>query len=335
MSAPLESIFNSVAVPLPEGVDNPVYAVLQISGYENYFIGKDRDGHACLLIATSKIGRQLGSPIRLENLDVQFDLRCHLKHGKDAESAGIFTVVRCRSVDKEIVRYFLSVCDTIIGILGDWPKQREIAAAVHRLAAIFQKLQKTPTRSINGLFGELYLISRSESPTRAMMAWRVDESARFDFADGDLRMDVKTTSGRLRAHTFSYDQCSPPPGIFAVVASLFVEHSPGGFTLRSLIGAIESSIAAHPDLIFKLHEVVAATLGAEFGEAMGIAFDIKLTDSSLHFYNLHEIPAIREPLPNGVSDVHFRSDLSALTALSPEELIEKNPAFGGLLPKGC
>jgi len=333
MPARLEGIFEAVAPPVGENRDKPIYAVMPIGGYDSYFIGKDREGHACLLITTSERGERLASPIRLENLDVQFELRCHLKRGKEAERAGIFTVIRCRSLDKEIVRYFLSVCDTIVGIVGDKPKQREVASAVHRLAAIFQKMQKPPTRPINGLFGELYLIWRSGSPPRAMTAWRVDETARFDFADGNVRMDVKTTTGRLRSHTFSYEQCSPPPGTVAVVGSLFVEQSPGGITLRSLIGQVEVSIAAYPDLVLKLHEVVTDTLGASIGEALATAFDTRLADSSLRFYSLREIPAIRGPLSDGVSDVHFRSDLSALSPLSAQVLIEQDLAFESLLPR--
>lgn len=333
MAARLEGIFEAIDAPVGENPDKPIYAVMPISGYESYFVGKDREGHACLLVAAGEPGGRLASPIRLENLDVQFELRCHLKRDKEAERTGIFTVVRCHSLDKETLRYFLSVCDTIIGMVGDKPKQRDIASAVHRLAAIFQRMQRPPARPINGLFGELYLILRSGSPPRAMAAWRVDDTARFDFADGNVRMDVKATTGRLRAHAFSYEQCNPPPGTVAVVVSLFVERLPAGMTLRALIGQIETSIAAYPDLVLKLHEVVTATLGASIGEALAVAFDMRLADSSLRLFDLREVPAIRDPLPSGVSDVHFRSDLSALQAYSIQSLVDCDPVFGDLLPR--
>ncbi len=84
MPARLEGIFEAVAPPVGDNPDKPIYAVMPIRGYENYFIGKDREGHACLLIATSEQSGRLGSPIRLENLDVQFELRCHLKRSNEA-----------------------------------------------------------------------------------------------------------------------------------------------------------------------------------------------------------------------------------------------------------
>ena len=334
MGTRLQELFEAIAPPQRTDREKPIYAVMPVPGYDSYFIGRDREGHACMLVVAADSSGYLQSPIRLENLDVQFELRCHLRRKGDVERVGTFTLIRCRSLDEETVRYFLSVCNTILDMMGDMPKQRELASAVHRLAAIFQKLQRPPSRPVNGLFGELYLIWRSQNPTRSVQAWRVDEMARFDFAAGNVRLDVKTASGRVRSHTFSYEQCNPPPGTVAVVASLFVERSPGGMSLRSLIGEIETSIAAFPDLIVKLREVVASTLGSSLSEGLEIVFDTKLADSSLSFYSLADVPAIRSTVPPGVSDVRFRSDVSGSFALTRASLIARDPLFAELLPVG-
>jgi len=202
-----------------------------------------------------------------------------------------------------------------------------MATAVNRLAAIFQRMQKPPSRPVNGLFGELYIIWRSGNAVRTVGAWRTDDTARFDFSDGDVRLDVKATGGRLRTHTFSYEQCNPPPGTIAVVASLLVEQAAGGMALQTMIDEIGARIAAPPDLLLKLHEVVAGTLGASLNEALALRFDIRLAQSSLQFFNLAAVPAIRGPLPTGISDVHFRSDLSAAPALSVQSLVDRDPIF--------
>jgi hypothetical protein len=332
MSA-FNDIFKAIA-PVPgDNPDKPLYAVMPVPGYESYFIGKDSESHACLLVATVDRTRKRQAPIRLESLDVQFELRCQLRKGQEPEREDTFTVIRCRSLDQETTRYFLSVCETVLRMVGDRPAQRVVASAVNRLAAIFQKMQNPPTRPVNGLFGELFLIWRSGNPIRALAAWRMDETARFDFADGDIRLDVKATSGRVRTHTFSYEQCNPPSGTIAIVASLFVERSPGGVTLQAIVDLIERRIAANTDLVFKLHDVIAATLGKNLNEALTLTFDEKLAHSSLRFFNLHDAPAIRGPLPAGISDVHFRSDLSALRPLTVQSLIDRDPVFWDLLPR--
>jgi hypothetical protein len=332
MHAGLAAVFEAIASPPGDYPDNPLYAVMPVPGYESYFVGKDRESQACLLVATTNRSKRRQAPIRLENLDVQFELRCQVRKDKEPESEGTFTVIRCRSLDRETIRYFLTVCEAVVGMLGDMPAQPAVASAVHRLASIFQKMQNPPIRPVNGLFGELHLISRSGNPIKAVTAWRMDEMARFDFADGDVRLDVKATGGRARAHMFSYEQCNPPAGTIAVVASLFVERISGGVQLASIIDSIEERIGERTELVFKLHEVVASTLGASLNEALALKFDTKLADSSLRFFSLHDVPAIRGPLPPGISDVHFRSDLSAFRPLSIKMLINRDPLFLDLLP---
>ena len=333
MSVSLEALFETIVAPTGGDAEKPLYAVLPVAGYKSYFVGKDRDSCACLLVTTVDRVQRQSPPIRLESLDVQFEIPCHLKKGCEPEQQGQFTVIRCRSFDRETVRYFLSVCDTILRVVGDGPTQRAVSSAVHRLAAIFQKTKNPPARTVNGLFGELYLISLSANPVRTLTAWRVDETARFDFVDGDVRLDVKATGGRTRTHFFSYEQCNPPAGTMAVVASMFVERVSRGITLQSLIDDIVAKVSSHFDLMFKLHEVIAGTLGTSLNEAMAVAFDGQLAESSLRFFNLASVPAIRTPLPEGVSDVHFNSDLLAVDILLGQDLIDQDSVFLDLLPR--
>ena len=65
---------------------------------------------------------------------------------------------------------------------------------------------------------------------------------------------------------------------------------------------------------------------------MTMRFDERLADSSLRFFSLRDIPGIRGRLPVGVSDVHFRSDLSLVKPLSAQVLISSDPTFLDLLP---
>lgn len=333
MLAGLADIFEGIDAPFAEPSDRPLYAVMPVPGHVSYFVGKDRESLACLLVSTGDRTRRPHPPIRLESLDAQFELHCHLKKSGEPEQEGTFTVIRCRENDSKTTRYFLSVCETILRMLGDNPTRAHIATAVNRLAAIFQKIRQPPARPLNGLFGELYLLWRSGNAVRALTSWRVDENARFDFADGDVRVDVKATGGRGRIHSFSYEQCNPPSGTIAVVASLHAEQAAGGMFLRTLMEQIEARVSAHADLVLKLHETVAATLGASLNDALSRRFDMRLAESSLQFFSLEDVPAIRGVLPSGVSDVHFRSDLSTLAPLSVEALIDRDPVFWDLLPR--
>jgi hypothetical protein len=149
---------------------------------------------------------------------------------------------------------------------------------------------------------------------------------------GEVRLDVKTAAGRVRAHIFSYEQCNPPSGTVGIAASLFVERASGGVSLRELIADIDGLASSSTDLVMKLHAMVAATLGQTMREALDVRFDQHLAKDSLRFYDMRRIPAIRAEAPTGVSDIHFRSDLSNTDPELLEALSERHPALVDLLP---
>jgi hypothetical protein len=331
MPPDFDQIFDTLTVPGNAEAGRPLFAVAPVPARSRYFIGKDNEGRACILISVTDPERRRHAPIRLESLEVQFEVPSILRVARRS-AEGTYTVVRCRSLEPEFSRYFLSVCETIVRILGDEPTATAVANAVNRLALIFQRLQNPPIRPVYGLFGELSLIRLSHSPARALAAWRIETLSRFDFTAGDARLDVKATSGRVRSHKFSYDQCHPPPGSVAVVASFFIERLSAGLAMRDLVDEVERLAGGDTELVMKLHVIVADTLGTALNDSLSIRFDDRLADSSLKFYDLADIPAIRGGLPPGVSDVHFRSDLSALTPVSFETIIQRAPPFEDLLP---
>lgn len=329
MSLEFCRLFDALPV-VPPCDSNIAYSAAAVRDLPDYMVGKDAGGHACVLISMAEAGRQ--APIRLERLVVEFGVRSRIQNGGDV-SEGVFTVVRCTASDLTITYYFLSLAEAIVGMLGPRPSNGDIAISINRLAVIFQRLQSASTRSLNGLFGELFLIHESRGPEQAVRAWRVHESSRFDFSIGEGRLDTKTTSGRLRLHTFAYDQCNPPSGTVALVASIFVEHIAGGMLLSTLVDSLERKVQSHPDLALKLRETVASTLGASFDEGMRVCFDMQLARSSLTFYDLRTVPAIRVALPIGVGDVHFQSDLSGLPGISLDNLGGRGMPLASLFPR--
>jgi hypothetical protein len=96
---------------------------------------------------------------------------------------------------------------------------------------------------------------------------------------------------------------------------------------------VERLVGSSTELVLKLHDIITGTLGSALPEALGIRFDRRLATSSLQFYDLKAIPAIRGHLPSGVGDVHFRSDLSSATAITIESLITREPGIAAFLPE--
>jgi hypothetical protein len=221
--------------------------------------------------------------------------------------------------------------ELVISILGDTPTLAAVSEAVNELVALFQRLRTPPRRPITGVVGELLVIRAAREPSAAIAAWRTDPDERFDFASGNLRLEVKATSGSTRLHGLSFDQASPPSGTWGLLASVMVTSSAGGTSLGELIGQIEGGLA---DLAaaLRLRTIVADTLGQDLPSALGWCFDLHNGLGSLLFFDLTTIPAIRGVLPAGVSNVRFTTDLSDCVPFGRAQMSAVEPPAVGLLP---
>jgi hypothetical protein len=300
--------------PLAHGADEGSFRVRSIPGYERHYVGRNSTGHPSLLLGSAP--GAFYAPVRLAMMDARFGNwhRIHLLDGDGREE--LLSVITCTSQDAQAQAYFLHVCGTILRIVGPNPVLHDIVQVVQRLIELFRRLSRPASRSLNGLLGELFLIAASRDVRAVVAAWRSTDMDRFDFSIGNVRLDVKASGERMRVHHLSAEQCRPPAGTVGLLASLFIEGSGGGQSLRELVAAVEAALDGNDDLILKVQETIAETLGDSLPMAMGARFDDRLALASLRFYDLAMVPAIRDGVPPGVSGVHFRSDLTRVEWLS-------------------
>ena len=306
------------------------YHVRPIPGTPVHFFGRDNAGLPCLLLAARDASAK--APIRLAAIEVRFTVPCRvvLSDGKEAEET--LTAVVCTSLDPVVQGYFVHVCEVIVRIVGTQPTLQQVVDAVSRLVDLFQRLARPSSRSVFGLFGELYVIHASASPTSTVNAWRSTSDDRFDFSMDDIRLEVKASGTRQRAHSFSLEQCTPPPATLGILISLFVETTGGGLSLLQLVQRIEKQLDGRVDLILKLQEIVTEGLGEAAATTLAMRFDENLAKSSIRVYELGAIPAIRDGVPSEVSQLRFRSDISRTPVANVADLVAKNPQVRRLLP---
>ena len=304
----LHSIYRNLALPSVDETADATFAVATVPEAPSFLIGKDSLGRAALLIETDSGEKTSYAAIRLQFVEAYFGVTCNLQTvGLDQRKLRL-SVLECVARDDETVRFFLSICGTVISLLSDTFDLKDVWNVVQRLASLFQKLTQPRTQSLNGVFGELFLIRQSSDPSAMFRMWRVQRESRFDFVNGRLRLDAKTTSGNQRTHVLSYEQANPPRNTVGVFASMFVEQVGKGFPFRDLIRELEQVLAPEPELVFQLQERIAETLGNSLKTSLDAEFDRELTEGTLRFYLATDVPAIREDLPDGVSGVHFSSN---------------------------
>ncbi len=326
----LSGILASISAPIaPQPEDELKYHVRSIPEAPAHFFGRDNGAFPCLLLAARDTFAKV--PIRLAGIQVRFAIPCRIALSDGKEETETLTAVICTSQDPVVQDYFAHVCEIIVRIVGPQPTLQNVIDAVGRLVDLFQRLTRPSTRSVFGLFGELYVIYLSASPATAVGAWRSTTDDRFDFSISDIRLEVKASSTRQRAHSFSLEQCTPPPGTLGILVSLFVETSGGGLSLRELVQRVEQQLSGNVDLILKLQETVVEGLGATATMALAMRFDEDLAKSSLQVYELGAIPAVRDAVPSEVSQIRFRSDISRTPVADVTNLIAKNHQVRALL----
>ena len=331
MRSGLVSLIETISIPVTPSGASLQYHVRPIPNYEGHYFGRTTAGAPCLLLCSKDYS--LRAPIRLAAIEVSFSVPCAIAITDDITRTETLTAVTCTATDRIVQEYFVHVCETILQILGATPSLDQVVEAVRRLVDLFQRLSAPARRSVVGLFGELYVIHTASSPLDAVAAWRSTTDDRFDFSVKDVRLEVKASGMRQRAHEFSLEQCSPPHNTDGVLVSLFVEASGGGTSLLDIIERIEDQIGGNAALLLKLQETIAEGLGDNASAALSMRFDESLARSSLRVFDLRTIPAIRGDLPVGVSRVRFKCDLSNSNPLDMTQLAKLRTTFRGLLPK--
>ena len=319
----LASLFTTL--PNAEAEPGIHFSARPIPGFTAHRLAKSAAGEPALLLTVS--GASSGSsPIVLEHLRVLHDALCRITEaGGDAHSES-FTVVTCTSADAALQRHFLEVGGSLLVALGQAPTRADVTQSIQRLVELFQALAAPARTSVQGLWGELFVIARSSSPADLVRSWRLTSEDRYDFNAGAQRVEVKTTAGPLRAHHFSLEQLHPPAGVAVVIASLFVEPAAGGISLGEIVDQVRGTIAGDADLLLHFETAAHAALGRGWAAGLVERFDWERARDTLLFFSAGDVPSVNPDVALGVSQVHFVADLTN----APRRTQSSLRAAGGL-----
>lgn len=309
----LVSSFEALRPPSAGAGTASRFSAVPIPGYEQHRLAKDPQGAPSLLVAVAEgMGYAWPAPIVLEHLTVQHDVECRVMRPDGSAEEGRFTVVHCTGSDRALHSYFLRVAAAIVALLGNAPSHADVSRAIERLVELFRSMAATPRKSVQGLWAELLLMVRVRDPAPLAAAWHVLPGDRYDFSAGSQRIEVKSAAGHVRRHHFALEQLLPVPGTQVLVASVLVERAGAGTTLLELVSEVRTRISHDPQLVLHVDQVVTHTLGDTWRYAQEERFDRQIAESSLSFFDPAVIPRVDPNLPGGVSDVHFRADLTGL-----------------------
>lgn len=332
-STDLFSIF--AALPLPPG-SSPAgrFSAQPVPGIPSCSVGKDLTGCPVLLIETQAVGpRDPVAPTVLENLSILHNVDCRLQSSNEPAATRRLSVIRCCGEDALLHEYFLRALPPVLAGLPPTPTREQVVNAISGLIELFRKTSQAPRKAVQGLWAELLVIETAENPSTVLRGWHSEPEDRFDFAEGSQRLEVKTASGRVRAHRFSLEQLRPPADVVVVVASALIERSAGGQSIADLVDRIRTRVN-DPGLLVYLDSVIAQSLGSDWRAAQRERFDRQLAVESLRFFNAAAVPCVPAAIPTEVTDVHFRVDLTNHAPEPAASLRTLGRLFEAALPLG-
>jgi hypothetical protein len=328
------TIFAGLARPSADG-DARRFTARSVSTLPAYRVGKSTADMPALLIAVDRAPGQPRPPtVKLANVSVQYDLRCRVEDPDGDTKEESLTVVEFLGHDRDLAQYFLRVIESLVRALGPKPSEKEIASLLRDIVELFRALERIPRKTVQGLWAELFLIARAGDPCALAAAWHTTTTDRFDFGAGEQRIEVKSADSRQRSHHFSQDQLRPPAPVRALVCSILLERTGSGASLGGLIEEVRRVVASQPLLVAKVELIVVDSLGLTLSDALEWAFDRRLAEASLQFFEAGQLPAIDTAISDRISQVQFVLDLSDAVALTEGELAKLTGLFLAARPRG-
>lgn len=308
------------------------FSAVTIPDYEDHRIARDASGAPFVLVYTDNNESGVLPPptVELENLQVRYDVRCQVTGLDDNQEEGRFSVIGCVNSDPALQEHFLRVMEGLLPAIGPKPTQNDLAQVLDRAVQLFRMMGRPARTSIRGLWGELFIIAHSDDPATLVSSWHQDPSDVYDFNRGGQRVEVKTASGDPRRHHFSQEQLHEPEGTEVVVVSLLVQRAGAGASVFDLVDDIRDGLGSQHELVTRLDDLVAESLGRDWRRATDDRFDPERAAESIEFYRAGDVPHIEEPLPDGVSSVQFIADLSSVEPIISDHFEGTTSLFGSL-----
>lgn len=312
-------------LPLPKKQNLNSYSAKAIEGYENHRIAKNYADNPSLLIFITEQNQDFFiANQNLFSIKVSHNIKCEIESDEKI-TRNNFSVVSYIGQNDGVKDIFLSTCQVLIKSLGQNPTNNRIKHTVGKFIELFKALKETPRKSIQGLWGELFLIEQSYFPENIIDGWHSIPEEKFDFSFGRLRLEVKSSATDTRTHHFSSGQLNPINNTEIIIASILINVNVGGNSLIDLFHKINDKLNDFPKQKEKLHLLVYSTLGVNIDKVNQIKFDYELAKESLQFYKSVDIPKIENKIiPKEVSNVKFISDLvnSKYSNFKIDKLIE-------------
>jgi hypothetical protein len=276
-------------------------------------IGISSEGYPIFFIECNTKENSLD--INLEFISVMFNRICRLKEDDSTFSENTYTIISLKTENIDLQQYFIEVVCIILEQLPESPTHKQLKSEIQKLIDLFSRFTRPPKKTIQGLWAEMFIIDQAKYPEYLIQSWHASPEDKFDFNDGQDKIEVKSTSQTRRIHSFAFEQLNPNRISNLLIASVFVVQTGRGKNIFDLRNSICKKVT-NLQLQFRLNELLSQTLGSDFDKVFDVYFDYQQAIDTLSFFDFKDIPTISgDNIPNEISNVRFDCDLSRVRTI--------------------
>jgi hypothetical protein len=295
-------------------------------GLTGIWIARDSDGNALLLVE-ARFDENLPPPILLRYFEFEPWRSCTVIEADGPARRFDVSLLKCTAPEPELQDYFFRASASILADLPVDVGVGDVGRAVDRLASLFRGLSLSPNRSLQGLWAELFLLSRAHDIPRAAASWQSLSHSLIDFAAGLQGIEVKSSSGEARRHRFKLRQLQPREGHTWYVASLVLRQSASGTSLLDLWDLIEQRLESSPIARQRIASIIASAAGEDWRSAESFRCDEAAAAESIVLFDTTTIPRVGDSGPPEVTDVEFSVDFANIPRTPVEEIAARGELF--------
>lgn len=292
-----------------ESNNKDIFSATSLPFTQKHKIGISPEGYPMFFIECNNTTHSLD--INLELISVLFNRNCRMSKS-DKQSYKIYTIISLKTENIDLQKYFLEVVCIVLEQLPENPSQEQLKTEIQKLTELFSRFNRPPRNTIQGLWAELFIIEQAKNPEYLIQSWHSSPDDKFDFNDGQDKIEVKSTSSVRRIHSFALEQLNPNRNSNLLIASVFVIQTGRGKNIFDLIDSICKRVQ-NLQLQYKLNNILSQTLGSDLEKVFDVYFDYQKAIDTLEFFDFKDIPTIsNNNIPEEVSNVHIDCDLSRI-----------------------
>lgn len=294
------------------------FAVKKLPFTETVLIGISTDGNPIFFI--EKEFKNNANDVNLALISVRFNKQCSLILDDGVSIEKKFSFIMLNSDDYDMQQYFINVVALLFQKLPNDPSQKELIDEINKLVLLFSCSSKPAMKTIQGLWAEMLIIEQSKDPAYLIRSWHANPNSKYDFNDGQNKLEVKSTSQSKRIHSFSYEQTIPNPNSKLLIASVMTIETGVGKSILDLRDNICKKVS-DLELQYKVNEMILTSLGSDFSNISDLFFDYQYAIDETVFIDSNDIPTIPgSVIPTELSNIKFSCDLTNIVTIKVDEL---------------